>query len=176
MAKDLGGSREQGRNHLCMKRFVSLRNTTSFKQGCLLRARKYMWLFRLNANLDLFSFSLKKWIFTCQKLVCFDYAQTESILLIQTFPVYNKLLQLLSTTFKMISTVINTALYLLLALSRGSQGAKKKSKSCSSESSWKGPPYPDTQEQCLNNSLLSRTGWMTIWSQQSSRKQQQRIT
>lgn len=71
----------------------------------------------------------------CQKLVCFDYALTKSTLLLQIFPLSNKLLQVLSTTFKMIVTVINTALYLLLALSCGSQGAKKKRKSCSSESS-----------------------------------------
>lgn len=68
-----------------------------------------------------------------QKQTCFGYAKTKGTLLIQIFAFCNKLLQLLSTTSKTIITVINTALYLLLALSCGSQGAKKNQKSCSSE-------------------------------------------
>lgn len=67
-----------------------------------------------------------------QKLTCFGHAKPKGTVLIQIFALCNKLLQLLSTTSKTIITVINTALYPLLALSCGSQGAKKK-KSCSSE-------------------------------------------
>lgn len=62
-----------------------------------------------------------------QKLTCFGYAKPKGTVLIQIFALCNKLLQLLSTTSKTIITVINTALYPLLALSCGSQGAKKKS-------------------------------------------------
>lgn len=64
-----------------------------------------------------------------QNPTCFGHAKTKGTLLIQIFALCNMLLQLLSTTSKTIITLINTALYLLLALSCGSQGAKKTSKS-----------------------------------------------
>lgn len=75
-----------------------------------------------------------------QKLACYDYGKPKSTLLIQIFALYNKLLQLLNTTFKMTTTVINTAFYLLLALSCGSQGAKKKKSLAAVKAVEKGHP------------------------------------